>query len=144
MRHPQPKHHAPLRRLLAAVALGATTLVAGAPLARACGMEMFYVRPARRTPEVLLAQARRHLAKHENVHAVLAAQTVIDRHDATATQRAEAYAILGWVRWQNGRQADAVAAVASGRELDRVASDAELARVGDSDEARSFRKAVGA
>ena len=144
MRHPRHNHRLGVRRILAAIAIGATTLVAGAPLARACGMEMFYVRPARRTPDVLLAQARRHLGKHENVHAVLAAQTVIDRKDATAAQRAEAYAILGWVRWQNGRQADAIAAVASGREIDRVASDAEIARVGDSSEARSFRKAVGA
>jgi len=145
MRHPQPKHHAPrLHRLLAAVALGATTLVAGAPLARACGMEMFYVRPSKPSPEILLARAHRHLEHHENVSALVAAQEVLDRKRATDAQRAEAYAIIGWLRWQDGRQADALTSVAAGRELDRAASDAEIARVGDTDEARSFRKAVGA
>lgn len=139
-------------RTKSALAIAAAMLLSGAlaapRTAEACGMRAFYRAPVRkivpRDPGALLAQARRHLERKENVSALLAAQQVIDRAGSDAEARAEAWAIVGWVRWQGGRKADAVKAVQQGQALDADTVELALARVEDTKVSRAFRKAVGA
>jgi hypothetical protein len=148
MRHPDNKHRPRhLRSTLVALAIGLSATGALAPRASACGMRRIYEAPiflpTKNTPNPLLAQAHRHLARHENVSALLAAQSVVDKWTSAPSERAEAYAIIAWVRWQSGRRTAALDAVSSGRTVDRVATDAALAAVGDSESARSLRRAAG-
>ena len=111
------------------------------PAARACGMESFYFERPRPAP-ALLAGAQRALEQGRRVRAVLWARAVIDHKRARPALRARAWAVIGWVRWQNGQKKEALDALAQSRAIDRAAVDFILAHASDNREAAALKAAL--
>jgi hypothetical protein len=126
-------------RLALALALALATSLA-APAARACGMEMFYEPP--RAAPVLLADAQRAVEQGRRVRAVIWARAVIDHRRATPALRARAWAVIGWVRWQEGRKKDALDALSRSRAIDHAAVDFILAHASDNRAAAALKAAM--
>jgi hypothetical protein len=134
------------RRALLALAAVAAFTAAGtlATPAEACGMRAFYSVPKRPDPDALLATARKALDENRAISATLVAKQVLDIKSATDEQRAEAWSIIGWVRWTRGQRATAVEAMNKSRELDDHALEAVLLLFADAKSAQEVHKALGA
>jgi hypothetical protein len=127
----------------AAAAAFAAVAMPAAPAA-ACGMRAFYSAPKPRDPDALLADARKALDQDRSISALLSAKAVLDISRATVEQRAEAWSIIGWVRWTRGQRATAVEAMNKSRELDDHALEAVLLLFADAKSAQEVHKALGA
>jgi hypothetical protein len=127
-------------RLALALALALAALLAS-PAARACGMDTFYRERPRAAP-ALLADAQRAVEQGRRVRAVVWAHAVIDHRRATPALRARAWAVIGWVRWQEGQKQEALDALARSRSLDRAAVDFILAHASDNRAAAALKTAL--
>jgi hypothetical protein len=143
----KPSRFPSLGRALLALAAGATLTGALAQPAHACGMRAFYYddeqQAPRRDPAALLADARRYLDQGHNISALLAAKSLVASPRASRADRAEGWAIIGWVRWQRGQRKTALQAINYGRALDRAASDSVITRFADRGSAKALRRALG-
>ena len=127
---------------LAALALGALAI---APPAHACGMEAFYRRPTSRPQApLLLAKAKQNMRRGRSALALSQATTVIGDERAKPREKAEAYTVVGWVRWSRGDQPGAVEALRRGRTMDAPAFESVLDEAQDPFLRSLIRKALAA
>ena len=135
----------PFARHLGTVRLVAATLAVAAavtirpPGAAACGMETFYVRP-RGTPVQLLARARKDVERRRPFAALGEARAVTTSRRATPTERAQAWAVVAWVRTYWQEKAAARDAMARSRALDPAVADALVAQAPKSELAQAIRR----
>ena len=104
--------------LMVAAGVAAVAFTAAAPAASACGMfEGRYLSP-HRTGELLLAAST---AANDGrlVKARYLARQVATGYGPRAAARAEAWAIMGWVDWQQGQTRSALASFRRARAIDR-------------------------
>jgi cytochrome c-type biogenesis protein CcmH/NrfG len=108
-----------LRRLLLGSCLVVTALALAPRPAAACGM--LYVPTLRMSPQradELLVQIEEKLDQQKLAAAARLALQIADSRGPTGPQRAQALAVLGVVRWQQGSKALALAAFRQARRLD--------------------------
>lgn len=128
---------------LAALVLGA--LFVAPPRAHACGMEAFYRRPpSRPQAPLLLAKAKQNLRRGRSALALSQATTVIGDERARPREKAQAYTVVGWVRWARGDQGGAIEALRRGRSIDAPAYETVLDEAQDPFLRSLIRKALAA
>ena len=110
--------------MAAALVLGGGVLASGP--ARACGM---YEPPIKGEPTELLVRAYDEVEKGEMYVAGRVVRAVASSEKATDAQKAEAWAIQGWLRWRQEAKESARASFAEARKLEPAALDAALDRL---------------
>lgn len=96
-------------------------------VADACGME---VEKISGEPRELLVRAYDDAAAGRDAKALRVATTVARKENATANQKAQAWSIVGAMRFKAGNKTSGLAAFAEAKKLDPAAVETVLARLG--------------
>lgn len=110
---------------MAAALVAGGALLASSP-AQACGM---YEPPIQGEPTELLVRAYDEVENGQLYVAGRVVRAVTGSEEATDAQKAEAWAIQGWLRWRQEAKESARASFAEARKLEPAALDAALDRL---------------